>query len=173
MINSELCPLYRKNEMKNTDLITGDYFYLNNDFSCIYMITEAGTNYAPLLTTNNPILAPYIGAYFPIKLKDKINYSPNFHFLSPTLIDYYDIFKYTVGSGEPITADSFQQGDYWIFNNNLNLKLSEHLNLIVHSKNPDLIGTFVKDNWHLEYKHSTTFKPDFNWIIQEGFLNKN
>lgn len=154
--------------MRNTDLITGDYFYLNNNPNNIYMITEAETNYAPLLTTNNPVLTNYIGAYFSIKPEDKITYLPNFHFLSPTLVDFYNIFKFTVGTGLPRSTDDFKQGDYWIFNNNLNLKLSEHLNLIVHSRNPDLIGTFIKDNWYLEYAYSGTFRPDFNWIKPEG-----
>ena len=73
--------------MKNTDLITGDYFALASNPNDIYMIAENGGNdYAPLIATNNPSMKNHIGDYFPIKLTDEINYIPYFHFLLPTLL---------------------------------------------------------------------------------------
>lgn len=156
--------------MKNTDLIIGDYFALANSPNEIYMITEAGINNAPLLTTNNPALTNYIGTYFSIKPEDKINYIPKFHFLTPTLIDFFSVFT----KGFPFNNSTmFKQGDYWIYNDNLYLTLSKNLHLIVHSKNPDLIGTLSREYYDLHYTHSTTFKPDFNWLTLEGKINEN
>lgn len=150
--------------MKNTDLIIGDYFYLNNNPDNIYMITETGNNYVPLLTSADLSLAPEIGSYCSITPDDKIHYLPNFHFLTPTIIDFFDIFT----DGFPFNNNTmFKQGDYWIYNNNLYLTLGKCLHLIVHSKNPDLIGTLSNTYYDLKYAHSATFKPDFDWTKPE------
>lgn len=151
--------------MNNSNLLTGDYFYLNNDPNYIYITTEVGINYAPLLTTNNPAFTSYIGTYFHIKPEDKINYLPNFHFLTPTAVDIFRTL--TNLNGEPMNSDNLRQGDFWIFGDNLNLKLSDHLTLIVHSKNPDLIGTLVRDSQFLQYETTHVFRPDYHWLTPE------
>lgn len=64
----------------------------------------------------------------------------------------------------------FKQGNFWIFNDNLYLTINEykHLNLIIHSKNPDLIGTITQEYYDLHYERSQVFKSDFIWPMPEG-----
>lgn len=158
--------------MKNTDLITGDYFALADANASnpnnIYMIAEnGGNNYAPLITTNNPSMKNRIGDYFPIESTNEINYIPYFHFLLPTTVDIYSPFKH----GFPFNnSHMFKQGNFWIFNDNLYLTINEykHLNLIIHSKNPDLIGTITQEYYDLHYERSQVFKSDFIWLMPEG-----